>query len=297
MTHRLGFTLVEVLVSIGIIAILISLLMPAVQQVREQTRALECRNRVKQLNLAQHLFHDNSRRLPIGQESQAGSHRYQTWLAKLLPYVEERALSDSIERSYSLAPNPFLIAVHNQFSRPVAHFSCPSDPRSSTPQFARAEILVGLTNFVGVAGVSSSSQDGCLYVDSRTRFADITDGLSNTLLIAERPASFDSWVGWWYAGAVAREVALDSVVGAEDLNPYDAGMVGAVCPLGPYHFQQSRIDSKCNMFHYWSLHSGGANFGIADGSVKFIPYAVDHAVLRNIATRARGESGTGDDSR
>ncbi len=286
-----GFSLVELLVAIGIISVLASLLLPAIQQVREQTRSLDCRNRLKQLDLAHHLFHDSFRSLPIGHESGRGSHRYQTWLAKLLPYVEQNSLHFAIEESYSLSPYPFNTAIHQHFSKPVSHFACPSDERSLTSQFPRSEILVGLTNYVGVSGVTSIRKDGCLFIDSKIRFADVTDGLSNTLLIAERPASSDAWIGWWYAGVVVvnDNFALDSVLGAEDLNPFDLETLKANCPEGPYRFQYSNVGEKCNSFHYWSFHSGGANFGFADGSIRFIPYSTDKLVVRQLATRNLGE--------
>lgn len=120
------------------------------------------------------------------------------------------------------------------------------------------------------------------------RFTDITDGTSNTLLVGERPPSKDLWYGWWYAGfGAGGNGTADMVLGVrENIPPGDAFIPD--CGGLPARFAPGRIDNMCDAFHYWSLHSGGANFLFADGSVRFLAYSAD-AVLPALATRAGGE--------
>ncbi len=123
---------------------------------------------------------------------------------------------------------------------------------------------------------------------SKVRFADIVDGTSNTLLAGERPPSPDFWFGWWYAGAgEAGTGAGDMVLGARELN-VNASTYTAACPVGPYSFKPGKIQEMCDVFHFWSLHDGGANFLFCDGSVRFLTYSAD-SILPALATRAGGE--------
>ncbi|HEX5269189.1 MAG TPA: DUF1559 domain-containing protein [Gemmataceae bacterium] len=136
--------------------------------------------------------------------------------------------------------------------------------------------------------------DGLFFRDSAIPYAAITDGLSNTLLAGERPPSPEFRFGWWYAGGgqTGSGGSLDSTPGVREVNR----MVGfgafggpySLCPRGPYHYQAGSATPLCDAFHFWSFHTGGANFLFADGSVHFLTYAAD-SVLPALATRAGGE--------
>jgi prepilin-type processing-associated H-X9-DG protein len=145
---------------------------------------------------------------------------------------------------------------------------------------------IALSSYLGVEGANFIRLDGVLYVDSRVRFADVTDGLSQTAAVGERPPGHDMWHGWWYAGVGQNGTgSVDAVLGVREWNI----SVDTQCPLGPYQFKDGRIDDRCAVFHFWSPHPGGANFLFADGSVRFLSYSAD-AVLPALASRAGGES-------
>src|SRR5262249_46946632 len=142
----------------------------------------------------------------------------------------------------------------------------------------------------GVSGKDWSTRDGVLFRDSRISLRDITDGTSNTLMVGERPPSADFQFGWWYAGAGQKFTgSADMFLGVEGQNLL--GLVGGSCPLGTYRFTPGRLNNLCDMFHFWSLHSGGAHFLYADGSVHFLHYSVA-PLLPALATRVGGEAVT-----
>ena len=134
-------------------------------------------------------------------------------------------------------------------------------------------------------GVDSKSRDGVLYLNSATRIAEITDGTSNTLLVGERPPSTDLIFGWWFAGYGQDGTgSCDVVLGAAEKNVYGYG-----CPAGPYTFAPGNPNNQCDQFHYWSNHTGGANFLLGDASVRFLSYSAGAVVLPLMATRSGGE--------
>jgi prepilin-type N-terminal cleavage/methylation domain-containing protein/prepilin-type processing-associated H-X9-DG protein len=288
-SNRPGFTLVELLVVLAIISVFLGLLLPAVQRARIAADRIRCSNNLRQLGLALHNYHDALGSLPPGVTSQRKGEPYprMTWLTRLLPFIEQEPLWKATTAAYYYQPFPYADPPHVGFSMPVRVFSCPADNRVFDPQQTHQGYRAGLTSYVGVLGTAYNRPDGTLYLNSRVRLTDIKDGTSNTVIVGERPPSADFWYGWWYAGhGQAGTGSIDMLLGARERN-YGGGYV-AQCPPGPYHFQPGRIQDQCDVFHFWSLHSGGANFLFADGSVHFLAYAAD-SILPALATRSGGE--------
>jgi prepilin-type N-terminal cleavage/methylation domain-containing protein/prepilin-type processing-associated H-X9-DG protein len=287
-----GFTLIELLVVIGIVAILIGLLLSAVQKVRSAAARVQCQNAAKQLGLALHNYHDTRQGFPPGHRSLNNPDRmpFSGWCLSVLPFLEQQALVSQAEAAYKANPNPFS-PQHPGLSAVAPAFLCPADGRASTAQTSLlTKNVIAFTSFLGVAGLdAATARDGVLYQDSSTRFADITDGTSNTLLLGERPPSADFQFGWWYAGAGQQLTgSADLVLGAREpnLQPITSG---SPCGPGRYPFTPATgFNDPCGMFHFWSPHTGGANFVLADGSVRFISYSAD-PLMPALASRAGGE--------
>jgi prepilin-type processing-associated H-X9-DG protein len=150
-------------------------------------------------------------------------------------------------------------------------------------------VLAAFTSYLGVSGTTSSTRDGILYQESRHQLTDIADGQSNTLLLGERPPSSDFHLGWWYAGnGVDGTGTADMHMGMAERTPWGIGF--GDCPSGgPFPFGPGSLQDDCSILHYWSLHSGGANFLFCDGSVHFIPYAAA-PIMPALATRAGREA-------
>ena len=119
----------------------------------------------------------------------------------------------------------------------------------------------------------------------------ISDGQSNTLMVGERPPSPDFWYGWWYATGSSDASTGDVTLGVAELNPTQASGISSYlgdCPAGPYQYSAGKND-QCDTLHFWSFHPSGANFALADGSVRLIPYSIDAYTLESLATRAGSE--------
>ena len=283
-----AFTLVELLVVIGVVAILLALLLPAVQAARGAARRTACQNQLRQIALAAHSHVDARGRLPAGTDPGTSATPYRGWLVSLLPFLEETATANLVAAEYRASPDPFDMASHPTFSTPIALFACPEDARASIAQpVPRYRMIAGLSSYLGSSGRDATAQDGVLYAGSATRFADVLDGVSKTLLAGERPPSPKFDLGWWYAGmGVGVDGALDHTVGtaSTDRNPFGG------CGDPVYPFQPGRLKDECSANHFWSLHpGGGGHFAFLDGAVRFFTYDAA-AVLVDLSTRAGGET-------
>jgi prepilin-type N-terminal cleavage/methylation domain-containing protein len=201
---RRGFTLLELLVVIAIIGLLIGLTAAAVQRVRGQADRAQCQNRLRQIGLALHSYHDSAGSLPAGVSGEQPNEPqpFLSWCARLLPYLGEDAMWAQTEAAFQADKDSLHDPPHVGLGTPVRHFMCPSDPRIRTAhRFGkRGERPRAFTSFLGVNGTDAVAEDGVLFLDSRVRLTDITDGTTNTLAVGERPPSADLILGWWYAG-------------------------------------------------------------------------------------------------
>jgi prepilin-type N-terminal cleavage/methylation domain-containing protein/prepilin-type processing-associated H-X9-DG protein len=296
---RRGFTLIELLVVIAIIAVLIGLLLPAVQKVRETAARIKCANNLKQIGLALHNYHDTNQWLPPGVTSAHVSDEGETdapgwgWAAHLLPYVEQDNLFRTIRFDLSIA------APRNAAARvsPVAIYLCPSESARRTFTACQegangmpgAPICdVAAANYVGMSssedvGDNDLDWNGVLYPNSRVRFADITDGLSQTFAVSERSQRHGE-VTWTGAVPRAQTVPTDPNVGGQsDSNTaMTLGYVGAATNPG-------EVGGVWASAYHTSSHGIGSNFLFCDGHVKFLSSSIDFATFKALATRAGGE--------
>ena len=280
-----GVTLIELLVTIAIVSLLAALVLPAVQTGREAARRLGCSNKLRGIASAAQNHHNVWNRFPPGvssDERHPGAGRL-AWGARLLPFIEQRQLWEACRLDYHRQRNPFVPIPHSSLSVPISMFACPSEGRAESSQWARNRYVVGLTDYLGVAGVNYASHDGVLFLDSEVRLRDIGDGASNTLLVGERPPSPDNWFGWWYAGYGQEDSGVpDMLLGVRERNiGYDRFVV---CPETVYEFRMGEADDFCDALHFWSWHPGGAQFAFADGGVRFLAYE-SNETLPKLATR------------
>lgn len=285
--NRKALSLLELVVVLAILALVAGLVLSGVQRARATAARARCADHLRQLGLAAHGYHDAHKVLPPGMAGDGTPEPYLSWLARLLPHVEQPALWEQTATAYKQEKN-FLSPLHAARSVPVAMFLCPADGRISASASKDAtNHPVAYTSYLGVVGRNAGLTDGLLYLDSRHKLGDATDGTSNTLLIGERPPNADLSLGWWYAGwGQAKNGDAEFLLGART-RCYNRFI--ATCPEGPYHFTAGRLDNPCDAFHFWSPHASGAHFAFADGSVRFLRYSVDD-ILPALATRGGGET-------
>jgi prepilin-type N-terminal cleavage/methylation domain-containing protein/prepilin-type processing-associated H-X9-DG protein len=328
MNRRRGFSLIELLVVIAIIAILIGLLLPAVQKVRSAAARMRCVNNLKQIGIALHSYHDlygalpSAIQEPVPPAYKPVDYRYVSWMARILPFVEQPALYKTMQDAYASQPvdqgNPFLSPPHVGLGTVLDIYKCPSDSREYVAQMItgsasqNTSITVAFTAYLAVNGQNLSTHDGMIYWNSHTTFADVTDGTSNTLMVGERPPSADLVFGWWYAGVGQSFLrpgetytgSCDVSLGINELNLQFSGFAPEdSCPRGPYYFGYSlqpapqygtykgpgTMQNPCDQFHFWSLHSNGSNFLFGDGAVRFLIYETPIKLMTGLGTRAGGE--------
>lgn len=290
MKKKQGFTLVELLVVIAIIGILIGMLLPAVQAVREAARRTDCSNKMRQLGLGLLNFETSNTELPDGwQTNDPGDPLSESgwgWSATILPFLEQAPLANLIDFEMPIDdPGQVELAA-----TVLDGFLCPSDPDAELLAFDSVDTTVGQgsgntnenesdgeqiavarSNYSGVFGNITINGDpldgdGAFFGNSATQLRDIRDGLSNTIIIGERRNDLGtvSWVG------VVDEVSepFARIVGATD-NPPNTS---------PASFQDFR-----------SYHPGGINIVLGDGSTQFVADSIEQLTFQSLGTINGGE--------
>ncbi len=293
--HRRGFTLIELLVVIAIIAVLIGLLLPAVQKVREAAARTQSLNNLKQIGLAMHNYHGANERFPPGFASRAASVNGDGlgpgwgWGAHLLPYLEQDNLYRQIDLAKDIAD-----PVHAQVRvQPLKVFLCPSDspPRPTFTVVADGGSPicdVAFSNYVGMGGTFEvtgfpDTNNGVLYRNSRTRVGDVTDGTSNTLFVIERESKRSPMTTW--VGAVTNAVNPPLNPAFEDEGPPTLVLTNT----GEAADGRTPNNSLGHVEDAGSRHSSVTCCLLCDGSVRLISNAVAPATWEALGTRAGGE--------
>lgn len=314
-----GFTLVELLVVIAIIGVMVGLLLPAVQAAREAARRMSCSNNLKQIGLALHNYHDSYNQLPAGAAGQSNGGWGLSFFVGILPYVEQQAYYDNI--NFNIASRGYTGNCSNPVlaNKQMAWLRCPSDPRdmlgaatcgnnSTLPSYKGisgsapvAGTTVGLGGYTepnvsnngccaGVPASGINSRGGVLIANKWIRFAEITDGLSNTAAVGEHANFVFTAAGakvtvsdhhGWMMGAGNQSVVYgDRVFNCTTVTfkpgtrthglPGITANYGANAPL-------------------LSAHPGGSMLALADGSVIFLSETIDLRTLAFLVTRNDGQ--------
>ena len=321
-----GFTLIELLVVIAIIAILIALLLPAVQQSREAARRTQCKNNIKQLSLALHNYHETHSLFPIGEgfgysKVDDGSNcdsapRRAPWTVLCLPFLDQANLYENFnfsERFHSLySESPSSGQNHDASNENVTGFHCPT---FSAPDYLH-------TNYFGVMGGGHNQaywahssrpgrafwNNGILHVNSRSRLRDITDGSSNTVIVGETkyqlgPSGRSDGVraGWASSvrGCVNATPGVTAAVTDVPINSYKGDgntgdtlfTIGTTSSDPSFRGSVNGVASDQNLQGraFGSGHVGGCHFGLADGSVRFISENIEISTLQHLAIRNDGQ--------
>jgi prepilin-type N-terminal cleavage/methylation domain-containing protein/prepilin-type processing-associated H-X9-DG protein len=327
-SRRAAFTLIELLVVIAIIAVLIGLLLPAIQKVREAAARSRCANNLHQIGVALHAYHDAYSALPPGYVD-GNTDPYSTpdndvgpgwgWAAYLLPFVEQGTVYNQINFRQTVG-----MGVNAQVSQlSLAVYQCPSDQYQQPfpvydSTFTAPIATLAHANYVGcigweecfngaggnpqpgpgadgLAGVYGPAGRGAFYRNSRTNFQHISDGLSATILVGERSGNHSpsTWAGAVPGGRCPAWMATQPPA------PYAP-------PPGPAYdnadFGEALVLAHGNGTHlpnadfpiydpdtFYSMHTGGANFLMADGSVRFISSNVNPSTYQALCTIAGNE--------
>jgi prepilin-type N-terminal cleavage/methylation domain-containing protein/prepilin-type processing-associated H-X9-DG protein len=301
---RRAFTLIELLVVIAIIAILIGLLLPAVQKVRESAARAKCANNLKQIALGLHNYHDVNLHMPPGYVATSATDDPNFdcapgwgWASFILPYLEQNALysqiATAVNNNISMTSST---TVASAIATSIPTFICPSDVvqgsfavRSlpSSPIYplyyhdtSSSTTMAGPSSYAACVGRDEDSDadgvtgSGVFYCNSKTRISDITDGTSQTLMVGERAWSYANGV---WAGAIPGAAMVfgnnnPSISGVPIVGglPNTSAYASPILVQAHVHFITPTADSDGGLDDFSSTHTGGVNLAFADGSVHFI---------------------------
>lgn len=279
---RRGFTLIELLVVIAIIAVLVALLLPAVQQAREAARRTQCKNNLMQIGLALLNYDMAHECLPPGSvdpnrpiKNEAKGYHV-GWMVQLLPYVDQ---GNAFQRF------DFSVGVYDPLNQApknvrISAFICPSNPApGNTP---------GTSMYAGchhdVEAPIDVDNNGVLFLNSSIHHREIRDGASNTIFVGEL-ADVPTDLGWASGTRATLRNAGGGIANWANVRPGFPG-AGPIPPAGPVVGPDAML---LQVGGFSSPHAGGAQFAIGDGSVRFISQNVNPATFKNLANRADGE--------
>lgn len=310
-----AFTLVELLVVIAIIGVLVGLLLPAVQAAREAARRMQCSNNLKQIGLGLHNYESTHKTLPHGSPNCCVLNGF-NWAVMVFPFIELNNLYNSMDSSGNLRNTPINIAAAQKNVLPS--WICPSDPAGSTPhmpRFAAHNVSPGHGLWYA-ACIGPTQMDSCPFCpagntpsdsnyccqgnnfgtnagngyptgsfagmfgrsNKAIRFGGVSDGLSNTFMLGETlPGHCD------FLGLFALNFPLSGT--SIPLNTMESN-VAAAAGAKIFRAAGSNWARVCG---YKSMHTGGAQFAMGDGSVHFISLSIDYRVYNGLGTRAGGE--------
>jgi prepilin-type N-terminal cleavage/methylation domain-containing protein len=329
-----GFTLVELLVVIAIIGVLVALLLPAVQAAREAARRTQCTNQIKQLGLALHNFHDVNLIFPPSEDDLVTSPVNNppssppwkaSWVPRILPFIEQQSMYSlyRFDRDWqdkttnANATNGVILTNVKGFlcpSAPAAQFRSPSNKRAcfdypatterESPNpflnaMAASSVAQSDPHFIGVLGhnkLNGTAPSNYSVDPARRRFADITDGTSNTFLLAEC-AGRNTY--WWMGkkqaitvpgggGPWAHPGTRLQIGGCDPSNPNYPNTAASANVAGP------RAVNCINKKEIYAFHPSGAVVCMADASVRLVSSNLDLSIAYALLTRDRGETITSD---
>ncbi|MDX1947573.1 MAG: DUF1559 domain-containing protein [Pirellulaceae bacterium] len=307
--RRPGFTLVELLVVIAIIGVLVAILLPAVQAAREASRRSSCGNKLRQLMIAAHNYHDSQRQLPTGAintrpntvwdepTKQCDGHAA-NWLVLILPQLERNELYDDYTKQYRANPNCALdecndVDAYARLWLPIA--ACPSNPVNKTDDIVIDDMeSLARGNYAACFGAGNLNQSwsninmfGAFSINARVNFSDVTDGTSSTLALSEVKSSIantDSRGIWamYSMGSSTFSVGRGPNSPVGDLTP--------ACndtKVGPCAASVTLLGTQIAAAR--SYHPGGVMVAHVDASVRFVANSINPTLWTALGTRAGTE--------
>ena len=290
MSRPRAFTLLELLMVVGIIAVLIALLLPAIQSAREQARRAQCINNLLQMGIAMGNYASTHSVLPPGVVNDKGPIVSQPvgyhhgWTVQILSFIDQ----DNVYRRFALEESIYAPSNETARSVVISTFMCPSSSRAWSGN--------GSISYAGchhdVEAPIAADNHGVLYLNSHVRFDDITDGLAQTILLGELKSNEPAILSW---ASGTRATLRNTGADLNSENPLTALFAGiAEFSKEEKHAATARmIAGGAIPFDFVggfsSSHPGGANFAFGDGSVRFIKQTVQQRVYQLLGNRADGE--------